>query len=75
VHHLVARARRNPVRLGAVLEAVDRLDLGAQRAPVEIQRLLGPAVEEQVMAFSFPSSSYLRARVRQKVWISSSVLK
>ena len=49
VHHLVLGLRRRPVfGLGAVLEAHEHLDLGAKRALVELDRLLGATVEEQV---------------------------
>ena len=51
VHHLVLGAGRDHagrVRFGAVLEAHEHRHLGAERAAVELDRLLAAAVEEQV---------------------------
>ena len=48
VHHLLGAARRIGLRLGIVLEAHHHLDLGAERAAIELGGLLAAAVEEQV---------------------------
>src|SRR5690606_8719556 len=53
VHHLVAGRRRHALRaaglaVGAVLVAHQHAGLGAERLAVEIERLFGAALEEEV---------------------------
>ena len=48
VHHLVRSAGWNVGRLGTLLEAQQERHFGAERAAVELHRLLGAAIEEQV---------------------------